>query len=623
MNTTHHTSHTMGRVARTPKALAVAVAASAILGSTSVGTAGAATESPLGGVFAGPALDVTKAATAPVDECFKSIGDDIAPAADGSCATGYQEKINEGYMWSGVRSGDFAYFGTSANAICGAEGQMNPEPTPALLEDGNVCEFGEGAGTPVFGPRMGDSRLSRVLRVNADTQRTEDVSPTDDTLFQQAAGLRGAAAANDVVFMFGIKTANPTDPRAGLSVFAFEGSTGRFLGSALRTDLISARQAVVASDGNLYIAGRSSNGTSGTILRWTGDKADPFRFETVGTLANDAGYLTTMGNRLVVSGWPGIKWGEDARAVGESAKLWISPEIPAGGLTAADAASWQPFFSWDQYDPDPVVGKSIVWGAIKEWRGDLYVGSYNHIAGTATASLWSAYGRPSTEAARMLDMTNSARPATIFRISKPGTPEQKVTLLYGDTLLPVYNPDTRLWVKKPNRLGQVPKFGLSGFGNPANQYAWTFTTFQDKLYMSTFDASGTLAPAAFVTQRVLGLSSATRTSLEKVVGPALFNSIGGGDVWRMDDPAQPAVAETLNGFGNRAQHGVRIFLPFEDKGFLYAGMASSWNLRATDKNRGGWELNKLTPGAVRPGLNLSVPANAIQGVLGAFAGGVE
>lgn len=590
----------------------VAIAAmSVLLGGLSMSSASAADPAPVG-----PILDKTTMLQAPVDECFAAIGDNTAPNADGSCPEGYQPKVNGAYVWSGARSGDFAYFGTYANALCTGVGAWDSAPPASLLKDGNVCEFGEGAGAEQYGSRAGDARLSHIYRVNADTGKSEDITPADDPLLKNVTGLRGAAAAKDVVFFSGLKRATATDPTSGVVMLAFEGSTGKFLGSHLNTDLMSARLGAVGPDGNLYLSARQSNATSGVILRWSGDKANPFQFETVGLLSNDAAYITRVGNRLAVSGWTGLDFTKTAAAYGGPAKVWMSPEITSEGLTEADKDSWKPILSWDDYDPDSVLGKSIVWGGITEWRGDLYVGSYNHVALTSTMSLWDAYGKPATEAERLRDVQKSNRAATIFKISQPGTPQQKVTLLYGEKSLPVYDPQSKTWTNRPNKLGQTPKFGLSGFGNPANQYSWTFSVFKDKLYMATFDGSGAIAPSAFSAQRSYGMSDSTRTAMETVVGPSLFKTSGGADVWRMDDPEKPAVPETLTGFGNHAQHGVRVFLPFEDKGFMLAGTAATWNLRAGDTDRGGWSVEKLTPGQTRAPLDTSLSADVLKGAFG-------
>ncbi|MFE5858361.1 hypothetical protein ACFQ61_34735 [Streptomyces sp. NPDC056500] len=566
----------------------------------------------------GPVLDVQQTARAQVDECFKSIGGPRPQPQGGACPSGFQPKINGAYVWSAARSGDYAYFGTLSNITCNASSTYSSNTTPYVVKNADVCEFGKGAKAETLGEIYGDARTPQVLRVNADTQKVEDLTPTSDSLIKRTVGLRGAAAHNDVVFLFGQTVNEGQTVGQGLSMFAFEGSTGRFLGSKAYTDLVSARGGVVAADGNLYLAGRAPGVNGGRVLRWTGDKENPFVFDVVAQLENDPGYLTTFKDRLVASGWGTQVPGERGAVSGSTSKVWMSPPIPSAGLTFDGAAAWQPIFSWDEYDPDPMLSKGIAWGALTEWRGELYVGSYNQAAVGAVQTMWKAYGQPKGDVLRKRDMISAARPTTVFRISDPGSTKQRTTLLYGEEKLPVYNPNTKRWTSKPNLLGQKPKFGPSGFnGNVGNAYSWTFTVFQDRLYMATFDSSGLITPGSHFTAVNNGLSQTAKKNLELVVGPSLKATLGGGDVWRMDDPAKPAVAETLNGFGNRSQQGVRVFLPFEDKGFLYAGMASSWNLRATAKDRGGWELNRLTPGPKRAPLDTRLPKDAREAAAGA------
>jgi hypothetical protein len=569
----------------------------------------------------GPIMNVSKVASAPVDACFQSIGGARpTPDANGNCPAGFQPKIDGDYIWSAARSGDYAYFGTLSDLACGAS-TWSFDTTPELVPGADVCEFGQGPTAATLGAMYGDIREPHVLRVNANTQQTQDITPLNDPILQHTLGLRAAAANNDVVLEMGQYVPGPgSSVGGGLGMFAFEGSTGKFLGSKLFTDISSARGGVVASDGNLYLAARNAGTTGGAVLRWTGDKANPFQFETVGTLANDAGYITTFGNRLVVSGWGTQPPGQKGAVVGGPSKIWMSPDIPAAGLTPADADSWKPIFGWDQYDPDSTVATGIDWGALAEWHGDLYVGSYNPAALGAVESIWSKYGMPKTDAQKFADMAGANRAATIFRIHNPGTAQQTVTLLYGDKTLPVFNPTSKTWSRKANLLGQTPKFGPSGFnGNPGNAYSWTFTVFQDKLYMGTFDLTGLITPSAPFTKVNDGLSETSEKLLQTVVGPSLKATLGGGDVWRMDDPNRPAVAETLNGFGNSSDHGVRVFLPFPDKGLVYAGMASSWNLKSTGPARGGWNLLKLTPGAMRAPLKSGLPSDAAKAAIAGIA----
>jgi hypothetical protein len=85
------------------------------------------------------------------------------------------------------------------------------------------------------------------------------------------------------------------------------------------------------------------------------------------------------------------------------------------------------------------------------------------------------------------------------------------------------------------------------------------------------------------------------------------------------------VPETLDGFGNRSQYGIRVTVPFEDKGFFLAGTAGADNLRSqTGEDPPGGSILKLTPQdrPVGPPI-IPPPSNAGSGDLvavGAAAG---
>jgi hypothetical protein len=168
-----------------------------------------------------------------------------------------------------------------------------------------------------------------------------------------------------------------------------------------------------------------------------------------------------------------------------------------------------------------------------------------------------------------------------------GQADQKVTLLYGDAKLPVYNPATKKWEPKNNKLNQAPKFGPAGFGNRYNYYSWMWVQYKGSLYMSTFDVSS-VVQGVFkgFNPGVTHLSDLTVSLLQPVLNLS-HNTLGGADVWRFDDPNRPAVPENLDGFGNRNFHGVRAWGSFPDKDKLYAGMTSWRNLKE------GWRLNQL------------------------------
>jgi hypothetical protein len=568
---------------------------------------GAALPVPAVAFPTGPLLNEQLILRIPPDECFQSIGGPSPGLAPGqSCPAGYQARVNRTYLWSMARSGNFVYAGTGANVSClgGAlfYGATTPFQTP-----NNVCELAKGKGAAAYGPTSGDVRPPQVYQVNVDTGATRNITPDDPNLLK-VSGLRGGASHNGVVLLDGQVVNNGV--ASGLGLFAFDGSTSQLLGSKIVTNLSALRVGVEASDGNLYLGARSAyklptSLPTGVILRWTGTKADPFKFEDVGNLPNEAFYIIEHDHHLVVSTSPFQYPG--GYFLNGPGSIWMSPKLPPGGLTSADAGSWKKLFGFSDYDPDPVIGPTVAMGAMASFRGQLIVGSYllDSAAGQAR-TLWKKYGTPSALAGRLRDALEATRAATIFDISNAGKPNQKVTLLYGSYKLPVYDPQSKKWVLNTNKLDQLPRLGPAGFGNGQNFYDWTWTVLKNKLYMGTWDASGSISGEAPSIAEIYGGGSKLETLLEKILGPIYRSALGGFDLWRLDSPDRPAVPETLHGYDDRSQYGVRTMVPFPDKGFFMAGTAGADNLRTGAVDPGGAEILKLTPRST-PGLPLPVP----------------
>ncbi|MCF2533632.1 hypothetical protein [Yinghuangia soli] len=570
---------------------------------------------------AGPILKSKLVTEAQPDECFREIGDHRPMPDSGKCPAGYQAKINQSYPWGGAVSGNYAYVGTGANIVC-AGTQIFQYSTP-YRSGGSVCEYGEGPDDSVerYGPGGGDSRTPKILQIDARTDAVKDITPVNDPYLPHVAGLRGGFAHGNLVILGGpVLASDGSGKTVGVGMFAFDGSTGRFLASTQDSTLGNVRVGVEASDGNLYVAARANGAFGGQILKWTGTLEDPFQYEVVGTLPNEGGYIIEHQGQLIVSGWAYTdpSAGIPGSVTHGPAQLWASRSLNSGPLTPADANGWKSFFSYTDYDPDPVIGKSMYWGALASWRGSLYVGTYQiDTHGTSILSLWNEYGRPTSERQKLADISNAARPTSVLRIDRPGADNQAVTLLYGKEKWPVRDANGT-WTDTPNKLGQKPKFGDAGFnGNPYNAYSWTFTVFENKLYMATADLSSIVGQVAPLSQALLQESDLFRLYQEYIEGPRLRDQYGGGDIWRMDNPESPAVAETLNGFGNASRWGVRIFLPFPQLGHFYAGMGGGDNLR-TGKDRGGFGVYKLTPG--KPGKPVPPSKPHYGPVLPAFGG---
>lgn len=536
-----------------------------------------------------PTLDRKLIARAQPDECFTQIG---YPNPEPPCAQGSRPMVSQAYIWAGARSGDFAYFGTIANTVCMAAAGYFP-PLAGWASENLVCEEAAGEASRERGLLlMGDQRPPRIYRLDANTGQVDDLTPVGDALLATTLGLRGAAAHEDVVFLAG-PNASGTGIDA-LNIWAYEGSTGRLLGSKRFPAFANMRRGIVVND-NLYLAVRKAGeqlGVGGTIVKWTGSKTDPFRFEIVGELGSEPGYIAEHEGRIVAAGWTGVAPG---KAIGEMTSMYLSPPVPRGGLTASDAASWQKIFSIDQYDPDPVIAHATHFGDLVSWQGKLYFGTYQ-VPLFQTLNSFTFYGRPATWIGRLVTAINAERATAMFEMENVGRIGQKVTLLYGEEKLPVFDTVRGRWVKQPNKLGQAPKFGPSGFGNRYNYYPWTWTLFGGRLYMATFDGSSAL-PDAFVgitsQPGMLDLPPHAIGLLMPIMNKS-FELYAGGDIWRMDAPSSPAVAEDTSGFGNRYNYGIRVWVPFEDKGKLFGGTANPFNLRTGASEPGGWELIQFT-----------------------------
>jgi hypothetical protein len=545
-----------------------------------------------------PRLKATKIAKASIDECFKAVGDTVAPDAQGNCAAGYRPKRNQDYVFGSYRSGDYMYFGTLTAAVCGAVSGAGYGINVAqpFAGDELACEFNQGWAARTFGWKaLGDNHRPQIVRVNADTNQAEDITPSRalEPALDHMWGLRGGGAHNDVVLFGGNEMNDTATGYRGVHLFAFEGSTGRYLGSKLLPEYANIRRGNVI-DGDLYFGVRLSNGANGTggaVVKWTGDKTDPFQFEAVANnLPSEPGYITGHEHHIITSGFTTIKGNQAGGAIAE---MYQSPEIPAGGLTSAtaDPSNWKSIFKMSDYDPDAAIANAINFGDLISFKGKLMFSTYVY-GGFPTFQAYARYGKPADEQGRLNTVLNAERQTAIFSMDNVGTPNQKVRLLYGEAKLPVYNTATKQWERKANNLRQLPAFGPSGFGNRFNYYSWMWEKYKGSLYMSTFDASSMARVAGTILGPAFGISDETMELLKPVLN-VTWTVLGGADVWRLDDPNLPAVPETLNGWGNKNAHGVRGWAAFEDKNKLMAGMATWANLNNTAQNAGGWEVNEL------------------------------
>ena len=512
------------------------------------------------------------------DECFNGIGVDYPPInADGTCSVG-QPKANQSYIWGLTEQSGKLWFGTDANALCTMAGTLNPTPTLSKLM---VCEYGSseiGRTFPSLPPNRGDWRAPRIYTWDLATG-TLTQQPVTAPLLQTTLGLRGAGSIDNIAFLSG-----PSLLGDSANFFAFQADTAKFLGSCARTDLNYSRGWQLV-DGVLYVGVGSPTG--GEVLRWTGSSSSfgagknfCDQFITVGRVPADVANITLYvggdgQDRLAITTVPAR--GDGAAIAASSgnvpvASVWISPVIPAGGLTPDQTDLWKQVWSPLQYDPDPIVSRyGYAGGAIQQYDGWLYWGTLHDQTSAALqveqmCTMSYCFGKPSSPQQLKALMAGVYRSTSLWRgrnLENPKTRE--VQLLYGETQLPVCCVAPKTFGMQPT--GWTPLYGPSGFGNPGNEYTWRLAVFDGHLFIGTYDASALSGPAAAAED--------------------------GADLWRIDSSDSPAVNENYTGLGDPLNYGIRILHPLADGSGLIAGMANPANLAPG----GGWELRLLKEGS--------------------------
>ena len=507
-------------------------------------------------------------AQAAPDECFDGLGVDYPPISpDGTCTQG-EPKFNQSYIWGLTEQGGKLWFGTMSNAACILDGMAGGEPMANGLF---ACEFGTGEFArehPAIPPSLGDWRMPKIYSWDLATGQLVN-RLSNSSLLKNTLGFRGAGSIDNIAFLAG-----PSLSGASVNFFALRADTGQLLGACTRTDYDYIRSWKLL-DGVLYVGVGSK--TKGGVLRWDGAPAPPSgnfcgRFSEVGRpsadVANLAMYVDGNGNHRLAATTVPIR--SSSGADGASIGVWISPPIPAGGLTANEADQWQQVWSPSQYDPDVIMSRfGYSGGAVQYFDGWLYWGTI-HLQNSKALSIHEncsrsyCFGMPANLQEAQQLAQGIYRSTSFWRgrnLEDPGTRE--IQLLYGESELPaVVAPKT--FETKPT--GWTPLYGPSGFGNPSNEYTWQMAVFDGHLYIGTFDAAV--------------LQSDTSDQY-------------GADLWRIDSSDSPAVNEDYSGLGDRYNYGIRILYPLDDGSGVIAGMANPFNLAAG----GGWELRLLKEGA--------------------------
>jgi hypothetical protein len=499
-------------------------------------------------------LQATLLAKAKPDECFDGIGNPYPPGPP--CEQG-SPKVNQAYLWGMTKHKNTLWFGTGANMSCIAVGQLFNDPDSNST---NVCEYGDSQLAQNFGfpPFVGDFRVSQIYSYDTKLKLLINRSPVWDPNFIGTLGMRSAGTVGNVILMGG----PALDPNGSINIMAFRADIGLYIGSKKLTEYGNIRKWTEAN-GHHYSSVLKVGG-GGAVLRWRGNVTNPHQYQKIVDLDTEGANLVPCNGRLFVSTWP------SGNPNNPSAGLYMSPPIPSGGLTPAHASQWKKVFSYDQYDPDPLVRKTLAGGALACFDGYLYWGTMQ-LPGSGFVLFSQQFGDDVDDA-----LENTLRPASIFRSKTLHESNPQIDLLYGFSEIPVYNPGTQVWEPKPTGFTPLnaPISGVpsGGFYNFRNLYTWTMKVFQNKLYVGLME----------VPQSIRNSTPHCRTNQ-------------GGDLYRFSPGQTTAEAVSLDGIGTCANFGFRTMVSDDA---LYIGTATHANLSTNPNDTrpdGGLELISIKP----------------------------
>ena len=553
---------------------------------------------------------VEEVAHASADDCFVGLGQ---PSGGMPPCTQGRPKVDDAYVWAMTAVDDVVYFGTASNVLCGTgnasltSGTQNiPYVQDPTLSSVKVCEKDLSQySAHVEQGYPGDWRPPHIYRYDP-AGGLQEITPSDP-LLRETVGLRAAGQARGVVFLAGPAHVTQASPQPAVNMFAFDAASGAFLGSKAMLEAADIRAMLPVGD-DLY-AGVLLSGRGGSIVRWTGSAADPFRFEEVGRLPAQAASFAVHEDRLFVGTWPPPRPARtDENAPPSVAGIYMSRSLSQGPLRPGDRDQWQQVWKVTDYEPDPVTATVYAVGAMASFDGHLYWGTLN-LPFMGYAAHLIAYGYRAEDL--VPGQINTFRPASLLRGSGFGASSPpKMEVVYGFKSASVYIPQgteqlntrtvtTGIWQDQPNRTGK-PLYGDAGFGTISNAYIWSMGVYRNKLFIGTMDTSFNTRVImqtipATILARVVGLDIFEPANLRPPVMPLRRLRGYGADVYVMSASDQPARAATRMAFGNFTTTGIRTMVTTPSG--LYMGSANSFNLLGDPDGRlpmGGWGLWRLT-----------------------------
>lgn len=513
-------------------------------------------------------------------------------------SNGGRGKRNGSYVWGMGTYKDKLFWSTNNNYLCmqGYGNFVQPGVGDNVPYENScwACEYGQSAYAKEAYPdgdensKYADIRPPRMYSYDTKSGIVTDITPSMDEypVLKNCQGLRSCGIHKGVVFFGGPGLyASDWDSRVSAAFVAYDADSDRILGVSSMSDVdgckvVNVRRWRVIND-VLYVTVGITHPTTGkkigALLRWYGDKKDPWNFHIVGLVDNEAAELAYFNNRIYIGTW------------GTVSAVHVSPELPKEGFTPVgiDSDMWPEVWTSDAAEPSNTLGRSLTSVAgFHEWRNHLYWGVFcpnYYVLSMAQAT----YGSLTSPDALAFILGNYRTPS-FWRLDKDNSYE----MLYGDTTnpKPVYDKDGKIekWELEPN--GLSAKWGRGGFGNLWSIYIWAIQEYDDNLYVGTMDLSN-LAVAAG--SNILG--DVGFATLAKLL-TGLDASDEGFELLRMTDEDEAPKFITQNGFNNAEQYGVRNLEVLNGK--LMLGSASMSSL----KPNGGWHVLSLadarTPASV-------------------------
>lgn len=546
---------------------------------------------------------------APVDEAYyglaspdnKYVPEGLSESAlEEIKQNGGQGKRNGSYVWGMGTYKDKLFWSTNNNYLCmqGYGNFVQPGKGDNAPYENScwVCEYGQSAYAKEAyeegdeNSKYADIRPPRMYSYDTKTGIVTDITPSiaDYPLLKNCQGLRSCGVHNGVVFFGGPGLhASDWDSKVSAAFVAYDADNDRILSTSSMDNVdgckvVNVRRWRVINN-VLYVTVGLTHPTTGkkigALLRWYGDKNDPWNFHIVGLVDKEAAELAYFNNRIYIGTW------------GTVSAVNVSPELPEGGFTPIDINSdmWPEIWTTESAEPTKTLGRSLTSVAgFHEWRDHLYWGVFcpnYYILSSALAT----YGDLTSPDALAFILGNYRTPS-FWRLDKDNTCE----MLYGDTSnpKPVYNKKGAIekWELESN--GLTAKWGRGGFGNLCTIYVWALQQYNDNLYIGTMDLSNLAVAAA---SKLLGDESFD--TLSKLL-TGLDTSDEGFELLRMTDEEEAPKFITQNGFNNAEQYGVRNLEVLNNK--LMLGSASMSSL----KDNGGWHVLSLE--------DLSTPASISQ-----------